>query len=260
MTNKYYVYAYLDPRKISTDYRFTNEPFYIGRGSDARLNYHINEVRKLPDIITREMFTKHRLNMIKINKIRSILDDGYEPVIIKLYENLSMEDSKEYEKKLIAEIGRSVFGEGPLTNLTEGGEGRHIVHAGRFNPFYGKRHSDEFRKQMSVLHSGKEISAEHRATISSKLKGVPKSRITVECRRTYMRKLHNDDPTNPMFTRLGERNSKTWCITSPTGQVIHVTSLRKFCIENNLKVKTLMSAYNKKRATRDGWHVSLISM
>lgn len=251
--NKYYVYAYLDPRKICDDPRFSHEPFYIGRGAESRLNHHINEARKLPDDVPPSMYKEKRINMIKVNKIRSIWKAGYDPIIIKLVEGLSMEESKAQEAKLIEELGRSIFGEGPLTNLTPGGEGRHICNAGRFNPFYGKTHTPETRQRLSKLHKGKTISVEMRTQISEKLTNVKKPRSQGENLRKYRHNLYNENPDHPTFQRLAERNSKTWRIQTPTGEVIEIYSLRKFCKENGLNVKTLMTAYNQKRATRDGW-------
>lgn len=255
MLNKYYVYAYLDPRRASTDPRFIYEPFYIGRGTGSRFNCHMKEVHKLPDSVPPSMFKEKRINMIKINKIRSILNSGYQPVIIKIYDLISFEESKRQEAILISELGRSIFGEGPLTNLTAGGEGRHVCHAGRFNPFYGKSHSPEFRQRMSELHKGKIITEEHKLIISTKLKGVRKSNEFAEKKRAYMRKLHNEDPSNPILTRLGKLNSKKWRIQTPDGEIIDIISLRQFCKDNGLNNKTLLSAYRANRATQSGWRV-----
>lgn len=255
MLNQYYVYAYLDPRKPSVDSRFTHEPFYIGRGSGSRLTCHLKEATNLPDTISRDYYTKHRINMIKVNKIRSMLRDGYEPIIVKVIERLTLEESKLEEMKLIGELGRSIFGEGPLTNLTAGGEGRHVCHAGRFNPFYGRTHTIEVRQQLSDLHKGKIISTDHRLAVSEKLKGVKNSNETVEKRRTYMRKLQNENPSNPILTRLGDSRSKIWKLQTPTGDIIEVFSLRKFCKENGLNPKTLLSARKHNRATKTGWSI-----
>ncbi len=255
MNNKYYVYAYLDPRRISSHSGFIYEPFYIGRGSESRLNYHIKEAKTLPDVIGPELFKRKRLNMVKINKIRAIWNSGMDPIIVKLHENLSMHESKSIEVELISRIGRSIFGEGPLANLTAGGEGRHVCHAGRMNPFYGKTHSTETKQRLSEVHKGKIITPEMKSHLSNRLLGVRKSREHSEKHRTYMRKLHNEDPTNPILTRLGERNSKVWSLQTPSGDVIEVKSLRKFCLENGLNSKTLLSAFKQNRATQSGWRV-----
>lgn len=255
MSDKYYIYAYLDPRVVSEGSEFSHEPFYIGRGCDSRLTYHLEEAMKLPASIPREVFKEKRLNMIKINKIRSILSEGLTPIIIKVVEGLSLDQSKELEKDYIKRLGRSVFGEGPLTNLTAGGEGRTVIHAGRLNPFYGKTHSDEFKAMISEVHKGKEITQEHRDAISAKLKGKPKSRSTIEARRTYMRKLVNENPNSPILQRLGESRAKEWFVEGPDGTVYKVLSLRKFCTDRGLSNKTLLTAKNKGRRTTSGWNI-----
>lgn len=168
---------------------------------------------------------------------------------------MSLDESKDIEKYYIAKIGRSVFGEGTLTNLTEGGEGRVVLHAGRFNPFYGKTHSDDTKAKLSEVHTGKVITDEHKESISKKLKGKPKSRSTVESRRTYMRKLVNENPESPILQRLGESRAREWFIEGPDGTVYKVLSLRKFCTNNGLNNKTLLTAKNKGRKTTTGWNI-----
>lgn len=258
MLDKYYVYAYLDPRKPYNDSRFTHEPFYIGRGCGSRINYHLNEARKLPDKIDRKLAAEKRLNVFKINKIRSIFSEGLEPILLKLVVGLSLEDSITLEEELIAELGRSVFGEGILTNLSKGGEGwsgRKASSFGRFNSFFGKHHTDETKAKISKVHKGKIITKEHKESISKKLKGKPKSRSTVESRRTYMRKLVNENPESPILQRLGESRAKEWFIEGPDGTVYKVVSLRKFCTDNGLNNKTLLTAKNKGRRTTTGWNI-----
>ena len=108
--NDYYVYVYLDPRKkgIFTygDLKFDYEPFYVGKGKGSRYLRHL----------------KSKTNQIKVNKIKSIINDNYEPLIIKYKENLTNEESLELEIELIEKIGRYIRKSGPLTNFLKGGE------------------------------------------------------------------------------------------------------------------------------------------
>lgn len=61
-------------------------------------------------------------NPIKKNKIDKIIKDGLNPIIVKVKENMSNEDSLELEIKLIKLIGRITRKSGPLTNFSKGGE------------------------------------------------------------------------------------------------------------------------------------------
>jgi hypothetical protein len=80
------------------------KPIYIGKGKKRR--YLVGYGR----------------TPIFINKINKIKKSGLEPIVVKLYENLNEEQSFEFETKLINEIGRVDLGNGPLLNMTNGGE------------------------------------------------------------------------------------------------------------------------------------------
>lgn len=109
--NVYYVYAYLDPRKPGKyeyeDYSFEYEPIYIGKGTKSRILKHLKN---------------EKINPIKINKINSIKKEGLLPILVKIIDNISNEESLEIEKNLIKIIGRYCKKEGPLTNYSPGGE------------------------------------------------------------------------------------------------------------------------------------------
>lgn len=109
----FYVYAYLDPRKSgSFDYKeihFDYEPFYIGKGKGDRDQVHLIE--------------KDSGNRHKHNKIQQIIREGFEPIIIRLQEELSEQEAWDLEERLINLIGRSYYKTGPLTNLKDGGQG-----------------------------------------------------------------------------------------------------------------------------------------
>jgi hypothetical protein len=109
--NVYYVYVYLDPRKPGKfkydEFEFDYEPFYVGKGTKSRLLRHLKEINRNP---------------IKISKISKIRNEGKDPIILKILDKLTNEDSLKIEKRLIKKIGRVVNKTGPLTNYTEGGE------------------------------------------------------------------------------------------------------------------------------------------
>lgn len=147
MKNVYYVYIYLDPRIKSSfkydDLEFGYEPFYVGKGTGLRMYSHLCD--------------KHR--SFKTNKIKSITKSKLDPIILKYKENLTEEEAYNLEIELIKKIGRSNLNEGPLTNLTPGGDGgsvkgkkkrprtkEEIDHLRKFT--LGRKHSDETRKIM----------------------------------------------------------------------------------------------------------------
>src|SRR3972149_6442219 len=85
--NKYYVYAYLDPRKPGKyqypglDFSFLYEPFYIGKGTRLRFKSHLYNSGK-------------GNNLFKDRKIEKIFKEAnIEPYIIFLENNISNEDS-----------------------------------------------------------------------------------------------------------------------------------------------------------------------
>lgn len=111
-----YVYALLDTRFPGKHrygrWVFEALPFYIGKGTHTkRAESHL-----LPS-------AKDAGNTFKLRKIRSIRRDGFEPIICVKRKNLSESDAFDLERELIAKVGRSNLGDGPLTNLTDGGEG-----------------------------------------------------------------------------------------------------------------------------------------
>lgn len=109
----YYVYIYLNPLK-SGNYSFGKlsfnyEPFYIGKGKGGRCMVHSTVIDQ------RNKLKQHIINKIKIG--------NKSPIIIKLYENISEYSAFRLEKYLINKIGRRDLKLGPLTNLTNGGDG-----------------------------------------------------------------------------------------------------------------------------------------
>jgi len=119
-SSKYYVYIYLDPRKPGPftygEYTFNYEPFYVGKGKDGRCNDHLIEAKSDQIDISFD-------NPFKIRKIRKILKSNLKPIILKVKENLIEQDSFDLEIWLIWVIGRVNLKNGPLVNLTDGGDG-----------------------------------------------------------------------------------------------------------------------------------------
>ena len=131
----FYVYIYFDPRVedsfIYSDLSFNYEPFYIGKGKGNRLYSHLKQTGRT----------------LKTNKINSIRNKGFEPIVLKYKENLSEEEAFKLEVELINKIGRRNLKNGPLTNIHEGGKGGNLK--GELNTFYGKHHTEGHKEYIS---------------------------------------------------------------------------------------------------------------
>lgn len=131
MENKFYVYVYMDPNKVGKyqyeglNLSFLYEPFYIGKGHNTRDMIHFKSYR-----LNKKTFMSNRIN--------KIMKSGKNPIVIRLYENLTEDESFDKEILLIDKIGKRITNKGPLVNLVDGGEG-----------VTGLVHSLESRKKMS---------------------------------------------------------------------------------------------------------------
>lgn len=152
---KYYVYVYLDTRKKGffkyDDYVFENEPFYIGKGTDGRMFSHIKNAKKSKN-------GKHPL----YDKIKKIYSDGYEPKILKIKEKLIEQEAFNFEIHLINIIGRKDLNRGPLTNLTDGGQGKSRK---------GWKHKKETKEKIKLKHVGMKHTVESLEKMSNSQKG-----------------------------------------------------------------------------------------
>ena len=191
-----YIYVYLNPVKSGNfkygKFTFTFEPFYIGKGSThGRINSHLKESN-------REAGT----NRHKANTISKIRRGGHEPIRFKLYENITEQSANRLERYLISIIGRADIKRGPLTNLTDGGEGilgykhdetskkriaasiklnwsnnrySHLDLSGSKNPFHGKTHTEENRLKFSLnakkTFTGKKQTGEHKKKKADAIRG-----------------------------------------------------------------------------------------
>lgn len=150
--NNYYVYMHIK----ATD----GTPFYVGKGTGYRANYKRDRSNYWNNIVSKHGFD-----------------------VIKLEENLTEKESLERETYWIKRIGRQDLGNGPLVNLTEGGEG--VKHSeetkrkismskiGIESKKKGTKISEEQKKQISCANKGKEawnkgkkLTEEHKLKLS----------------------------------------------------------------------------------------------
>lgn len=191
--NVYYVYGYYDE---------IGNPFYIGKGKNNRMFYHLYESQnKRKD---KTVYNKHKTNKIKsiIDKIG--IDNFIENNIKIIINNLTETDALDKEKELILKYGKIIDNTGILTNITDGGDfniGNHFktkdhrdkisktlqghkrteesknkqskTVSGEGNVNFGKKRSDDVRNAISKGNSKKII-----------YKGVEYSSIT-QCAKTF---------------------------------------------------------------------------
>lgn len=143
----YYVYVYLDKLKPG-DYRYNNlyfeyEPFYVGKGKKNRYLFHLNKVKNN---------SKYR-DCLKFKIIKKNILNGFDPIIIKISENLTEDKALILEKEVITKIGRIDIKTGPLSNRNDGG----------LKPQDNYHHDSESRNKISI--SSKNRPPEKRYTL-----------------------------------------------------------------------------------------------
>lgn len=151
----FYTYIYYDPTK-------GNEPFYVGKGKDNRAWFH------------QYGYSDNHLN----RRIKKIINKGKQP-IIGLYAGLDEEFALFLEEELIRHIGRRDLKQGPLVNLTNGGDG-----------VSGHIHTRETRKRMSEAarkRARRSMSEEQKQKVAAVHKGKKVSPETVAKRLQTMR-------------------------------------------------------------------------
>jgi hypothetical protein len=125
--NIYYVYQLIDPRN--------NKPFYIGEGKDQRAWSH-------------QKFTSGCNNPHKDRIIRKIQKSGLEVIVKIIYNELTKQQSIQFEEQLIEEIGID-----NLTNICKNANPPILF--GKQNGFYGKTHTEQNKKKCGNANKGR---------------------------------------------------------------------------------------------------------
>ena len=128
-------------------------------------------------------------------------------------------------------------------NLTIGGN----VLRGKDNPFYGRRHTDEVKKKISLVNKGnpghnrgKNLSEETKRKISNVRK---KKGLSVGKNNPMYGKKHSEETKDRMASKkLGRKVPdkylnhliSNWLVTYPNGNRVVIRNLKKFCRENGL--------------------------
>ena len=189
-TKNYYLYVFLNNLKPGNyyyeKYNFKYEPYYIGVSNTdtyyVREEVHIKYAKLKQDVCN---------NKLKMNIINKITKKGLEPIHLKIEENLSKEEAFEMEKMVIKLIGTRIGKNGPLSNISLGGDGgdtftnnpnkeeireKHRQNAlGTKNNMYGlpleKRPSHIAKINGNHWNKGRKVSNETKIKFSNKRKG-----------------------------------------------------------------------------------------
>lgn len=182
---EFYVYLLRRPDKEDPFESGKACPFYVGKGSNGRVNKHRKEALAL--------LHKSGRKSLKIGIIHKLWKAGLDFEEDMVLTTQIEEEAFLLERQTIATYGRADLKTGILANLTDGGEGasgvviseenrkkRSIRNLG--NTYgKGKIKSDETRKKLSNAHKGKIRTEEHSRHISEAKKGI--STATEETRK-----------------------------------------------------------------------------
>jgi hypothetical protein len=187
---------------------------YIGKGCDDRCYSHVREAKG-------EIAVK-RLNSLKHNALKQMLDDGVEPEIVFINELMLSDDAYALEIALIKEFGRfGIDAGGILTN-------RVITQKSLGGGKKGMKHSKP--RSMIYKRTGWIPSPETRELWSRQRKDKKHSKNTINKMREAQSGANN-------------ANALNWIVTKPDGNTVKVTALRSWCVENDLK---FYDVYNSK--------------
>lgn len=256
-----YIYAYLDPFKPALNKWYQNicfeyEPFYIGKGTGNRMYDHIKVIKGI----------KKRSpvdgNDSKFNKIKKIFKKGGEPIIIKLAIGLDDMSANALEQTFITLIGRRDLKKGPLTNLTNGGDGAS-----------GIKNTKGFCKGHIPWNKGVPMKLEAKLHLSEKNKGKKKSIPNTEFQRQNASRVHKNKIVS-IETRLKSSLSHKGNVPWNKGKkaikpswnkglrgirrkeyqfllndevIVNISDLRNYCKELNISYPSMLEVFRGER-------------
>lgn len=216
-------------------------PFYVGKGKGMRAYIH-----------TKDWFLDIDLNKHKSRKINKAKRLEKQILVEFIKTDICEDDAFMWEVFWIAEYGRSDLGFGPLTNMTDGGDGttgyKHSEYSrklnserksgsnhprwGKFgdeNPTYGRKHTQAAKDKISEANRKRSpINESTRDKLSKANSGENNPRYGVEV-------------SEETRERLSKANSQSWLVTDPNGFDIQIFNLKAFCKSNGL---TISAMYN----------------
>jgi hypothetical protein len=272
----YYVYIYLDPRKKSKyifgDYIFNYEPIYVGKGKGYQDTSHFRYSRK-----------KSKIKGMKQIILRELFENNLKPIIIRVLSNISEEEAFDWECEYIKSIGRLCDKSGPLTNLTNGGEGlksifiteEHLINQSKRskhnNYAKGLHHTEETKKKISESNKGLKRSEKTKNLVRlSKIgkkriftnvwkNNISKSRIgkkqSEETKKKISVKNKGRKMTSDNIKKMLISKGKIYIFIDPKGIIYSdVVNVKDFCIIHNLNISTIYDFLNgRTKKMKSGW-------
>lgn len=196
-------------------------PFYVGKGHDKRAWIHLTPHEDDPN--------KH-----KTRKIKKALRQGKQILVEFIKTDLCEDDAFMWEVFWIAEYGRRDLGYGPLTNMTDGGEGRS-----------GSKASIETRQKMSKSQSG----------INSSQYGIQRSE---DVRKRMSEAQKGKKQSEETKAKRTQKLSKNWLIIHPDGEEEIINNLTQFCRDHNLNNGCMSLVANGHNKTHKGYRCQKI--
>ena len=229
--DKFYVYALLDPRKPGgfqyEKYKFSHEPFYIGKGQGTRMYQH-----------TSKSELNRNRNPFKNRKILKILKLGLKPIKIKIEDNITENNALNFEKYIIEHIGRYASG-GPLTNLDVGGGVCPVM-------------TEEIRQKIKWPTFSNATSRSSPGTSATSLR-----KASCDARQ-LLQNLQQLPPRTKISKALKGKRVHNSCncymATDPNGNEIIINNgLEYFCKKYNLVLSCVRRVLNKTRNHHKNW-------
>ena len=215
---KYYVYELIDPRSLKT--------FYVGKGKDKRMYSHVSRVKhgKIPN-----------QNKHLYNKIKQILNDGYE---VKYKQIFFTNDNDEAFKKETERINQ--LGLNNLCNSFVSPPTKEEIYKLRSKNRLGCKLTDETKDKIKNSLKGHVVSDETREKISKSKKGKPKP--CSDFQKSQIIKA---------YTPIGGWPD----LISPTGKRVSIYSVSDFCKKYNLRTSAICELIHNKHKHHKGWKV-----
>lgn len=281
-----YNYFILDPRKPGNFYYenvnfcFLYEPIYVGKAS--KYNCGKSKQRKFHHLYPSSL--KH--SNLKNNKLKKILQ-LFDKNILRTFiwqcnQNISEQDSLEYEIHFIKTIGRIQYNTGPLCNHSDGGEGagkgllnswnkgktykeiygKNYIHpltniTGKekwgeqwIDPKKGITNKMRFGETYTKPSKGKTFKQLFGDTYIHPNKGKQKSEIMGKEKAQELINAMRDRMKGCKHFNFGKHenatNAKEWIFISPTDQLFRIKgTFYVFCKEHNLSTYSIKKWINK---------------